>query len=872
MTHSLEASSRKHSISALTAGVLLAGFVAFLIAANYNSQVKLQKYAMANLQQDLEKRATSYSHFIEEQGNDLRQLATNGEMTSFLENKALGMTMDHGQRASTVEVNDAFHRFITERKLNGEQLYDRIVFVELPARLLIDAPSGLAQPFPGTNWSRFLNPRAAGLEVMAEPGETQIQSIISIPCRFRNRYVGQIMAWIRLDTVIRHFVAQQVGSSKRAEYLYCEHIDLSLPVQVPSGTSSPDSSTIRTLTFDENEPFKSFFTDHDKVEMVAMRAPVVGTPFHLVTVLPAAELFGTSRPWHLPVIFGGLTALLLGGIGIIWYTNSRNLVLQARLEEGTEREQSIQEKNSQLEREIGERQRVERALRISEKRYRELFDNIHDFIYTHDLAGRFLTINRAVTEALGYAPEEIVGRHISEFLLPEHRANFYNGYLPTLLSQGKSRGTIVFLSWNGKKVYVEYTTSLVVEEGEGVYARGSGHDITALKQVETALRTSENHLKTIMDSIQLGIVVSDAETHRIVDANPYALDILGANREEVIGQVRQAFACREEGEKCPTTDLHPQEKSAELDLLTADGQRIPIMKNVATITDGKRNFLVESFFDLRERKRQEAELQRAKEQAEAASRSKSAFVANMSHELRTPLNVIIGFSELILDKLFGDLTTTQEEYMGDVVQSARHLLSLINDILDLSKMEAGKEELTLSTVKVSDLLSRSLVIVKEKAMRHGIQIATDIDNVPETIIADDRKLKQVLYNLLSNAVKFTPDGGSVRLRADTDDGFLRITVEDSGIGLKAEDLERIFKPFEQADASISRKYQGTGLGLSLTKSLVELHGGRIWAESAGEAQGASFRMLIPVERQIGLSFLEVSKESQHHLQRICDGS
>ncbi|UCF91758.1 MAG: HAMP domain-containing protein [Desulfobacterales bacterium] len=260
------------------------------------------------------------------------------------------------------------------------------------------------------------------------------------------------------------------------------------------------------------------------------------------------------------------------------------------------------------------------------------------------------------------------------------------------------------------------------------------------------------------------------------------------------------------------------------------------------------------------RKRVENELIIAKERAEHSSRAKSEFLANMSHELRTPLNHIIGFTELVLDKTFGELTGDQEEYLNDVHASSKHLLSLINDVLDLSKVEAGKLELKPSRVNIRNILENSFVMIKQKATKHGISLSMDLDGIPDCIDADERKLKQIIYNLLSNAIKFTPDGGSIRLTAcrssKTDEqvqdsatsarDYLQVSVEDSGIGLQKEDLERIFQPFEQVESSASRKFQGTGLGLSLTKTLVRLHGGKIWANSEGQGKGATFSFEIPV--------------------------
>jgi signal transduction histidine kinase len=268
-----------------------------------------------------------------------------------------------------------------------------------------------------------------------------------------------------------------------------------------------------------------------------------------------------------------------------------------------------------------------------------------------------------------------------------------------------------------------------------------------------------------------------------------------------------------------------------------------------------------------------AELEDARKEAETASRAKTAFLANMSHELRTPLNHIIGFTELIVDKNFGEINAVQQEYLTDMLGSSRHLLALINDILDLSKVEAGKLEFDLVEINPKELLEGSLMMIKEKTLKHQIRIVKHFESIPEVVVGDERSLKQIMYNLLSNAVKFTPDGGSITLSARllsfadghfndqngkevglpfeegegpvAESAFLEISLKDSGVGIKAEDLERIFQPFEQGDSSAGRRYPGTGLGLSLCRKLVELHGGRIWAESEGQEKGSTFRFIIP---------------------------
>lgn len=229
---------------------------------------------------------------------------------------------------------------------------------------------------------------------------------------------------------------------------------------------------------------------------------------------------------------------------------------------------------------------------------------------------------------------------------------------------------------------------------------------------------------------------------------------------------------------------------------------------------------------------------------EEADRAKSEFLANMSHELRTPLNAIIGFSEAMKDGLMGELAEKQREYIGDIYASGEHLLSLINDILDLAKVEAGKMTLELEPVSIADILHTSLSMVREKALDHRLKLSLDIDDDMPKIAADMRKLKQITFNLLSNAVKFTPDGGSVTCSAHRLDDMLEIAVSDTGIGIAPEDQARLFQPFTQIDSALSRQYQGTGLGLVMIKRLAELHGGSVGLESAA-GHGSRFWVRIP---------------------------
>ncbi|MGH2450105.1 MAG: GAF domain-containing protein [Candidatus Limnocylindria bacterium] len=246
------------------------------------------------------------------------------------------------------------------------------------------------------------------------------------------------------------------------------------------------------------------------------------------------------------------------------------------------------------------------------------------------------------------------------------------------------------------------------------------------------------------------------------------------------------------------------------------------------------------------------EIQQKSAQLEAASRHKSEFLANMSHELRTPLNAIIGFTDVMLEEMFGTLNEKQKEYLEDVRGSGAHLLKLINDILDLSKIEAGRVELDIAEFSFPDALENALTLVRERAARHGITMRAEGAAGIGNVTADERKLKQILVNLLSNAVKFTPDGGLVTVSARRANGAIEVEVGDTGIGIATEDQERIFEEFQQVGRDPDRAREGTGLGLTLAKRFVELHGGRMWVKSE-VGKGSTFTFALPVRQTAPVS-------------------
>jgi PAS domain S-box-containing protein len=400
-----------------------------------------------------------------------------------------------------------------------------------------------------------------------------------------------------------------------------------------------------------------------------------------------------------------------------------------------------------------------------------------------------------------------------------------------------------------------------------------GDLVKAFNQMSQNLQhttVSKNYLESILGSMRDCLVVL-SPAGEITRVNAFICQLLGYTKTELTGR---SFEVLFQGDTIPDVKqwlagVLQSRSMAHTDqiYIQKNGGKIPVSLSGSVITDSNGDIIgiVCVAQDITERSRIFELTAAAKEAAERANAAKSQFLANMSHELRTPLNHIIGFTELIVDKHFGELNEIQEEYLNDSLESSRHLLSLINDILDLSKVEAGKMDFMRSDINIHLLLENSLVMIKEKAIRHGIELSTDIQGIPETISADQRKFKQCIYNLLSNATKFTPDNGSICLSArylQANSGnlvstggkrltvsaqathFLEISVTDTGIGLELKHLETIFKPFDQVQNSMSRQYEGTGLGLALTKEFIEMHDGQIWAESEGQGKGSIFRFVI----------------------------
>jgi len=480
---------------------------------------------------------------------------------------------------------------------------------------------------------------------------------------------------------------------------------------------------------------------------------------------------------------------------------------------------------------------------LHERRYRELLDNSSDIVYTHDLEGRLITWSRAGEMITGYTQRELFGKNIAELAPPGRRDSVSAWIKTSVAGQGPATFELVILAKDNCWVTLEVSTRAITQEGRQVGVLGFARDITARKRTEDALKQSELRLRTVVSNVPVilfaldrqglftfcegkGLNAAGLKPGALVGRSVYDLD---RNLSGLSDQIGKALA----GETVTMT--------REVRGAVYEGQAVPMRDDRGEVTG-----LIGIAMDITERKRAEEETQRAREAAEAASQAKSEFLANMSHEIRTPMNGILGMTELALET---SLTAEQREYLDMVKISAESLLTIINDILDFSKIEAGKLELDHEFFDLRCFLDSVLKPLTLRARQKGLDLSSAVDpQVPEALLGDSGRLRQVLMNLVGNAIKFTEHGSvSVNVKFESLDlhtAGLRLEVKDTGIGIPRAKQEVIFDAFAQADGSTTRRYGGTGLGLTITRKIVEMMGGQIGVESK-PGQGATFTVTLP---------------------------
>ncbi|MDZ8086902.1 MAG: PAS domain S-box protein [Nostoc sp. DedQUE12b] len=544
---------------------------------------------------------------------------------------------------------------------------------------------------------------------------------------------------------------------------------------------------------------------------------------------------------------------------------------------------------------ISERKEAQEALAKYAYEVEDLYNNAPCGYHSLDSEGRLLKVNETELQWLGYTREEMIGQPLVNFFTPASRLSFAQSY-PRFKKQGSVKNLEFDIVCKDGTILPVLVSATAVKDAEGnyLYSRSTLFDVRERKQTAQELEESRKMLQTVLDTFPQRVFWKDRQS-RFIGCNPAFIRDFQLTADEIIGKTDfelpwaklahlyyadDAMVMNTQTPKLGYEEPFEGDNGKQLWLRT---NKVPLTNNVGEVIG-----ILVSHEDITERKQAEAQLRQTNEQlANAnmelarATRLKDEFLANMSHELRTPLNAILGMSEGLQESVFGSLNERQAKAIATIERSGRHLLELINDILDLSKIESGKLELQLSDVSVRSLCDTSLAFVKQMALKKNIRLITHISDNIASIQVDDRRLRQVLINLLSNAVKFTPERGSVtlevrlegqgsrgaalRLRSVTREqgskgaGKARevnsslssssslnlcFHITDTGIGIAPEEISKLFQPFIQLDSSLNRQYSGTGLGLALVQKIITLHGGTVLVSSE-VGKGSCFTVRIP---------------------------
>src|SRR3569833_282000 len=481
---------------------------------------------------------------------------------------------------------------------------------------------------------------------------------------------------------------------------------------------------------------------------------------------------------------------------------------------------------------------MEEIVKHSELTFQLIVESAPNAMILVNKEGRMAFVNSQTEKLFGYSRNELIGQVI-EIIIPSRFRENHPGFRKIFFGSPQARamgaGRELFaLKKDGTEFPVEIGLNpLVTVEGTLVLA--------AIIDITERIR-AEDRFRLIVESAPNAMVLVNAEG-KITLVNSQTEKLFGFSRQELINNsVETLIPARYK-------DHHPEYRNAffstpktrsmgagrDLFAKRKDGTEFPVEIGLNPLETDEGAMVLAAIIDITERKAQEA------------NRLKSDFLANMSHELRTPMNAIIGFSELLIDKRVCDLNAKQLDNLKDIHASGSHLLQLINDILDIAKIESGKTELVIDTFSITAAIEEVIKVVKPIADKKGVHITIEMSDAVDKIAADKNKFKQILFNLTSNAIKFNQTDGNVLVKTELcDDGFFVLKVTDTGIGIAQENMRKLFIPFVQLDTGTARKHEGTGLGLALTKTIIELHGGTISVEST-LGQGSTFSVKMPIQ-------------------------
>lgn len=503
----------------------------------------------------------------------------------------------------------------------------------------------------------------------------------------------------------------------------------------------------------------------------------------------------------------------------------------------------------ELEMQNEELRMAQKELEESRDRYSDLYDFAPVGYFSLDKKGLIIEVNLTGAKKLGEERNFLIKKPFSLFISPGSKDVFYL-HLRQVFSTGVPQTCeLKLVDKKGAQLDVQLE-SLSAQEENSSNCRTAMSDITDRKIAEEAVRNTLAYTESIVDTIREPLVILDAH-HRMKTANHAFYKTFKIPIEDTIGKSVYELGnnqwniprLRELLEKI--IPRNTQFRDFEIEQEFPNIGRKAMLLNACRLKLAGTDMILLAIEDITERKKIE-ELRLENERLISASKARSEFLTIMSHELRTPLTSVIGYSIILKGNTRGELNEKQRFFVDNILKSSKHLLDLINNFLELAKTEAGKQEMVFEEISVQDAINEIFELVKENAIGNNIIMRKEFDPEMLFIQADRRALKQMLFNLLSNAIKFNKkEGGSITVSAKRENDMVKISVDDTGIGIKEEDLPRLFRKFEQLDSGISRKYEGTGLGLAITKQLVDMHGGKICVESK-YGQGSNFIFLLPI--------------------------
>lgn len=579
-------------------------------------------------------------------------------------------------------------------------------------------------------------------------------------------------------------------------------------------------------------------------------ASIAGLPIELKIglQLDQREAFLKKIPF-LMLLFGVTLTL----IGTLYVRNNQKQSLRL-----ASMNKELAQKNFELNTQINEREKLNNALRKAERENRAVIDSVSDIIFETTVDGELLFLNDTWKKVTGFTVDRSVGRNLFEMLYPqdqqEQRENFKE------LVKGHKQAYRAFTrlrTSDGTFRAVELAVSMIrQDENKDLRVVGTFTDVEERRRAERALSEAEKKYRTIVENAAGGIYQITPDG-LFLSANPSMARILGYDApEEILRDIRNANTqvyvdATERNRFLKELQNEGASSHSETQVRRKDGSIIWVNENVRSVYDEESNLLYYegSMEDITQRKVAEIALRDAKVDSDLSSRAKSEFLANMSHELRTPLNAIIGFSEIIKNEVFGPVGSKEYyEYANDIFESGKKLLNVINEILDVSRIEAGERQLNEGVVDLQKTVKTCLDLLAPKIHEGKLIINNLMGPESPRLIGEQHAIKQMIMNLLSNSVKYTPDGGRITLGAEIDSaGSLRILVTDTGIGLSEDEIQKALSPFGQVNAAFSRYESGAGLGLTLVKSLVGLHGGSLELFSQ-KGVGTTATLVFPPKR------------------------